>query len=133
MAFDIIIGSSLDEAFARDSDLEVEDYIHDDIFLGPTELQDIQKWPDGKETKHYHYPKEREREWLKKYPLFYRMKDQYCDHIIYHHDEIIELMKELEEIKKLENEPNLSNFAEQLINVCEKALNSNQKIYCFGD
>ncbi len=133
MGFDIFVDSSAEKAIRRYSDLSVEDYIHDDIFLGPPELRYVDEWPDGTKTEHYHHPKQSEKDWLKQYPKFWCMSDQYCDCIIYDGNEIEELKKELKEIKKLAKEPNICKFVDQLMELCEKALSSNQKIFCFGD
>lgn len=133
MGFYIYIDSSAENAIRGDSYLTVEDTVHDAIFQGPIELDYVSKRPDGHETTHFYYPKASERTWLKQYPKFWRMSDQYCDCLIYDRVAIQELKTELEEIKKLAKEPNLCKFVDQLMGLCEQAQKSDQKIFCYGD
>ena len=106
MSLDIHLGSNPEEAEEIYPDLSFEENLHDYLFV--------------------------KNEWIKKYPLFWKMHDYYKD-CLYPNEEIAGLKQEIAEILINVKDKKCKVFLKKLINLCDKSIAYKKNLYCFCD
>lgn len=61
-----------------------------------------------------------------------KIEDFYSDSVISNH-ELSNLMREIEQIKRLSNDKNLKNFMDKFVSIASKALNSEKNLIFLSD